>query len=215
MWVKGPALAWVSGMLLAMGLLAALMDGVSKRHPGARLVVVCYPDRSEVLNRFTLDAGDIGMHEEQGGVLFDVGAVVHTSRRGVLFSTEVVAEHRMWITPKRKDTALEADQAARIRSDVAAWVAANRAVRGDAQLLLKPDGFSHVRWLPWGFAANAAMLLPCAGLWVGVRNMKAWRAARREETAAEKIDRGECPGCGYDIAGLRGGVCPECGTSIA
>ena len=35
-----------------------------------------------------------------------------------------------------------------------------------------------------------------------------WRRDRRQFTALR------CPGCGYDLAGVSGGVCPECGAGL-
>jgi hypothetical protein len=53
---------------------------------------------------------------------------------------------------------------------------------------------------PTFLAASLAAPAPLA-LWVW------WRVRRRFEP-------GLCTGCGYDLAGLRTGVCPECGRSI-
>ena len=54
---------------------------------------------------------------------------------------------------------------------------------------------STTRWLVLLSFACALPLLP--------NEIKAYRARRRF--------RGECLGCGYDLTGNTGGVCPECG----
>lgn len=59
------------------------------------------------------------------------------------------------------------------------------------------------RVLPLGFAVDTAFYRALAFLlWSvpGVVRRHLWKR------------RGQCPACGYNLAGLRGGLCPECGT---
>lgn len=63
--------------------------------------------------------------------------------------------------------------------------------------------FTGVPWLGWtfvGFAASTVLLL----LW--------W--ARRRDEANERVWRGHCAGCGYNLRGCPG-RCPECGRMPA
>ncbi len=39
--------------------------------------------------------------------------------------------------------------------------------------------------------------------------------ARRSRRNARALQEGRCPRCGYEVYGLRGGVCPECGRVLA
>lgn len=41
-----------------------------------------------------------------------------------------------------------------------------------------------------------------------------WRQVHRGRIWEERVIRGHCPACGYDLAGNVSGVCPECGTTI-
>ena len=209
-------LLWVCGGVLAPAVLVSVTDGIAVRRcwRGARVIAACSGERCELVDRLELDEEQMSAYAEQGAAVYDVRVWLRERRRGVLFATHVVAEHRMMACRLGGLSMIERGHEALMRPAVANWASATGAVRGDARLLLRPDGYTTVRHLPWGYAANAGLLALAAGLVVGKRNMAAWREARRIVTAEEWIARGECPGCGYDIRGLMGGVCPECGASI-
>ena len=56
-------------------------------------------------------------------------------------------------------------------------------------------------------AAYVGLLLFAFGIIQVIRNELA------EGGRLKALARGECPSCGYDLAGLPGDVCPECGES--
>jgi len=61
-------------------------------------------------------------------------------------------------------------------------------------------------WPSWpGFAVNVALYV---GVWLVVLLVPG--AARRWR----RIRRGQCGACGYDVKGIAGGVCPECGGGV-
>jgi len=182
---------------------------------GARLLAICYSDRCEIVDRSLLTQELLDSAKAAGGIAYDSTVILRERSRAMVFPLDVVAQHRVWAWPVEGRGQASPEHEVMVRHAMAEWLRTTRKVKHDTSLLLQPDGVTRVRWLPWGIAANVAMVLPCAGLWTGIRNMKAWRAAKREETAEGMIARGLCPGCGYDIRGLMGGVCPECGTSIA
>ena len=62
-----------------------------------------------------------------------------------------------------------------------------------------------IRPRPLGFAVNTAMW--AAPLWLLMLGRVGWRGVRRWT----KRRTGTCAGCGYDLRGLDGAVCPECG----
>lgn len=67
--------------------------------------------------------------------------------------------------------------------------------------------------LLWGGAIqNAGALLVAAALAISLAGLPRWI---RDHLRARELGAGRCPGCGYDIKGLRGGaVCPECGAGL-
>ena len=83
-----------------------------------------------------------------------------------------------------------------------------------AGLLRSPGSFNltqeNARILHAGYLHDsfATVVLSGAILAVGCR----MRDDRRRRAAEVREARGLCPGCGYDLTGLRDPVCPECGT---
>jgi len=69
------------------------------------------------------------------------------------------------------------------------------------------------RTLYTGYVHNAASLVAAAWLVAGAAI--AVGVAHRERREAARCDRGECPKCGFDLAGLEGRPCPECGHRSA
>jgi hypothetical protein len=59
--------------------------------------------------------------------------------------------------------------------------------------------------------AGVTMAIIVAGAAVTVAARMSSAGARRRQAAAM---RGRCPQCGYDLAGLPGETCPECGSAI-
>lgn len=91
--------------------------------------------------------------------------------------------------------------------------------QGYAWILVAPES----SWRPSTAAARVSRGTPrsamtlrveCVPLWpwlvlsVGATGMIWWRAGKREKP-------GHCRECGYDLAGLAGEKCPECGTLVA
>lgn len=69
-----------------------------------------------------------------------------------------------------------------------------------------------------GYIHNAAAAVGAIGLVLSLAWVpEGWRAARRNLAAARgrrRLERGQCPACGYSVAGLSAGVCPECGLVL-
>jgi hypothetical protein len=60
---------------------------------------------------------------------------------------------------------------------------------------------------PWG---------RMAGLLAIAASILAWyRMDRPREIRAERLEKGQCLRCGYDLTGNVSGVCPECGRAQA
>ena len=60
-----------------------------------------------------------------------------------------------------------------------------------------------LRWMVFVAAVvDVAALL----LWYLLKRMKP-----RDQIVHERLEKGLCPQCGYDLAGNLSGVCPECG----
>jgi len=89
----------------------------------------------------------------------------------------------------------------------------------------RPDGVQFEVWPrgEWRTDSNArernfvatlrvpyVFLIACLLAGVYARRLWTWRAARRVE---ERIWRGHCPVCDYDLRG-GGGRCPECGNEV-
>ena len=60
--------------------------------------------------------------------------------------------------------------------------------------------------------------LACAGI-AGLLVVLAWAGGRRRRVRVKDLTADEslvnhCGNCGYDLTGLAGGVCPECGSDL-
>lgn len=77
-----------------------------------------------------------------------------------------------------------------------------------------------------GILGGLAIVLPCVGLimllLLNQRVTNTLKAAGCKvglmgvsATEMNKLRLGICPGCGYDLRGLSGSACPECGTPLA
>jgi hypothetical protein len=64
--------------------------------------------------------------------------------------------------------------------------------------------------IPSGYVRNGISLLALSWLLVG--GFFAGREATRLIRERGRRSRGECPKCGFDLAGLEGRPCPECGS---
>jgi hypothetical protein len=72
------------------------------------------------------------------------------------------------------------------------------------------------RQILWGGVAhNALALTVFAALLYSFTGWPAWIAQRPWSVRSRRLDRGLCLSCGYDLRGLGGTICPECGgTSV-
>lgn len=148
------------------------------------------------------------------GVLVD-GWGVYLKRGFAAPTREVMVHHLKF--PRQVSVVLTADDEAAIRAGfLKVLLESHDYLPDEAELLASPSGVKVMRSLPFGYVVDGAIAALAIALCViGKRSVADFRKAWWMGSADARLARGECPGCGYDIAGLRGGVCPECGTSIA
>lgn len=58
----------------------------------------------------------------------------------------------------------------------------------------------------------AIFLLPLFGVVFSTSLL--WLRTRQRSVSIRRMQRGQCPKCGYDLTANTSGICPECGTPI-
>lgn len=121
-----------------------------------------------------------------------------------------------WAT-KRIDTPEDSDSSPYPRQEVArgsdwVWGAVSFVV---VYLMLSVLGAYIPRQiLSSGSAIGLALLLSMTNAILTVRQRRRWRRRILERRRADRLSRGLCPRCGYNLTGNVSGVCPECGERI-
>lgn len=65
--------------------------------------------------------------------------------------------------------------------------------------------------VPAGFGVGLVVSLPLTLAWAGLAKLRGWPLEPPASAAAPSVAR--CLSCGYEIAGLPAGPCPECGAA--
>lgn len=190
----------VMGTLLWLAVASGSGVRVSTTPLAALVFVIDGPDGYELtdLDRLT--------RAQMNAVL----AQVDVQRGWSRWSDDVrVFDHTVSLDEWRGAPLTDAERAT-LRADIVEWVIARYPVDPQGAMLLR-SGDGRTRRVLWG--KRAAMLfawftppaLIAAGVGVYVAMAVVGTRARARDAA------GACARCGYDLAGLDGGVCPECG----
>ena len=67
----------------------------------------------------------------------------------------------------------------------------------------------------WYALNGLAIALSIIFIWIMVATMPAVILFRRQWDREQRAKNNQCIDCGYNLAGNRSGVCPECGRKIA
>jgi hypothetical protein len=74
------------------------------------------------------------------------------------------------------------------------------------------DAPERSRRILWPGVARSAFAATLAlGLILSILGWPAWFARRPWSRRRRRLERGQCPGCGYDLRGVESPRCPECG----
>ena len=131
---------------------------------------------------------------------------LRASRSGFLAPTwEIPPQHSAFDRATAQRVDLDDDQ----KQAILAWYRSNDPLRVESVevMLANTSGASRTLWLGWLLTAGLVALFVLlffqiywfiAGLRRAIRDRRLTRHER-------------CPACGYSLAGLPGGVCPECG----
>lgn len=138
----------------------------------------------------------------------------------IILTVAVVSCFQMIIVTHRDASAIErsvsvARGAVYYASEDRMWVQ-NQDVEGWRHVTIAVSGPPRVQFLPRFHREYGARTSPnmsvCVPLWIpllmvgGRGGWMWWRALRNP--------RDRCVSCGYDLAGLRGTICPECGEDV-
>lgn len=192
--------------------------------PGVRSTMerVASPDffvvRDDAGMRF-LDP-ESGSWDELSRVMWDSGsAVAECSLRDSVYGTgfwAFTSEHHarllhvLPMTGEWNDAEISAARSAAFsKSSVppAVW----RRVQGWMDIAGGDTKESRILW--WGAGHDLVALALLAALLYSLTGWEAWLAAKPWSRSARRRRRGLCVACGYDLQGIEGGVCPECGKA--
>jgi hypothetical protein len=91
------------------------------------------------------------------------------------------------------------------------WIISTIAGGAGPSAVVSSIGVYLLMVVPAGFGVGLVVSLPLALAWAGLAKLRGWPLEPPPKTATPSVAR--CLSCGYEIAGLPAGPCPECGAA--
>ncbi|MFM9995839.1 MAG: hypothetical protein ACKVU4_08565 [Phycisphaerales bacterium] len=137
----------------------------------------------------------------------------HRGRRGFWAPTREIESHtlRIWAA-----TTLTADEESAVRAAFCDYlITADDGRWADHVPMISSGDTVQTRVLWSGIIEDFLVACLVVGIAYSLRSAQEWpaMAARRRDHRRWDLAHGRCPSCGYELCGLPGRCCPECGET--